>query len=224
MKTLQITLITLTLAFSGCATVAPHQPVPAKFVNSAVIPEVGNGRFWGDKFPDHFQKSLLTLNDADVRRTFPGIYAKQHNYLAISGGGANGAFGAGLLGGWTAAGTRPEFTMVTGVSTGALSAPFAFLGPAYDAQLKEVYTTIKTSDIARKRNVITAPFSDSVATTEPLQGLLKKYITPSLLEAIAREHQQGRSCSSAPSTSRPAGPSSGTSAPSLPATRRTRCS
>jgi predicted acylesterase/phospholipase RssA len=192
MKTLQITLITLTLAFSGCATVAPHQPVPAKFVNSAVIPEVGNGRFWGDKFPDHFQKSLLTLNDADVRRTFPGIYAKQHNYLAISGGGANGAFGAGLLGGWTAAGTRPEFTMVTGVSTGALSAPFAFLGPAYDAQLKEVYTTIKTSDIARKRNVITAPFSDSVATTEPLQGLLKKYITPSLLEAIAREHQQGR--------------------------------
>lgn len=192
MKVLQITLIGMTLAFTGCATVTPHKSVPANLVNSAAIPDVGNGRFWGDKYPDQFRTALITLSDADARRTFPGIYAKPHNYLAISGGGANGAFGAGLLGGWTAAGTRPDFTMVTGVSTGALSAPFAFLGPAYDARLKEVYTTITTSDIARKRSFFSAPFTDSMATTEPLQELLKKYITPSMIDAIAREHRQGR--------------------------------
>jgi len=67
--------------------------------------------------------------------------------LAISGGGANGAFGAGILVGWTASGTRPEFTMVTGISTGALTAPFAFLGSDYDDELKEVYTTTSTRDI-----------------------------------------------------------------------------
>ena len=63
-------------------------------------------------------------------------------FLAVSGGGDNGAFGAGLLNGWTAAGNRPEFKLVTGVSTGALIAPFAFLGPAYDDKLKKFYTTV----------------------------------------------------------------------------------
>ena len=74
------------------------------------------------------------------------------NVLALSGGGANGAFGAGLLNGWTAAGTRPVFKLVTGISTGALIAPFAFLGPAYDATLREFYTTISTKDIYNERS------------------------------------------------------------------------
>src|ERR1700754_4443830 len=75
---------------------------------------------------------------------------KSLNLLAISGGGENGAFGAGLMNGWTETGTRPEFEMVTGISTGALSAPFAFMGPAYDQQLKEVYTTTDASRVFRK--------------------------------------------------------------------------
>ena len=58
-------------------------------------------------------------------------------FLAISGGGDDGAFGAGLLAGWSARGDRPVFGLVTGVSTGALSAPFAFLGGEYDAKLKQ---------------------------------------------------------------------------------------
>lgn len=74
-----------------------------------------------------------TFTESDYREHFSGIYGKPHNYLAISGSGANGAFGAGLLAGWSAAGTRPEFTMVTGVSTGTLTAPFAFLGSDYDS-------------------------------------------------------------------------------------------
>ena len=78
------------------------------------------------------------------------------NFLAISGGGENGAFGAGLLIGWTEAGTRPEFKLVTGISTGALTAPFAFLGPAYDEQLKEVYTTITAKDVLEERGILAA--------------------------------------------------------------------
>jgi predicted acylesterase/phospholipase RssA len=74
------------------------------------------------------------------------------NVLALSGGGANGAFGAGLLNGWTAAGTRPVFKLVTGLSTGALIAPFAFLGSAYDATLREFYTTISTKGIYNERS------------------------------------------------------------------------
>src|SRR5206468_7743501 len=85
------------------------------------------------------------------------------SYLAISGGGDNGAFGAGLLGGWTKAGTRPTFKLVTGVSTGALIAPFAFLGPAYDAQLKSMYTAISLKDIATTRSMFSVVFGDSMA-------------------------------------------------------------
>ena len=62
--------------------------------------------------------------------------------LAVSGGGENGAFGAGLLCGWSEQGTRPTFELVTGVSTGALSAPFAYLGSSYDPQLRAVYTEL----------------------------------------------------------------------------------
>jgi predicted acylesterase/phospholipase RssA len=69
---------------------------------------------------------------------------RPHNYLVISGGGGDGAYGAGLLTGWTEAGTRPEFQIVTGISTGALIAPFAFLGPEYDPVLREVYTQFST--------------------------------------------------------------------------------
>lgn len=113
-----------------------------------------------------------------------------HNYLAISGGGANGAFGAGLLAGWTAQGTRPEFTMVTGVSTGALTAPFAFLGAAYDAKLKVIYTTTYTKDVALERNLIAALMGDSLADTAPLQQLISQYMTPAVIDAIAIEHKK----------------------------------
>ena len=98
-------------------------------------------RFWGDEWPrwsiEKFENAE-NLTDRSLRKSFPATYKTRHNYLAISGGGANGAFGAGLLAGWSATGTRPEFTMVTGISTGALSAPFAFLGEKYDAQMRDL--------------------------------------------------------------------------------------
>ncbi|APG28989.1 patatin [Syntrophotalea acetylenivorans] len=108
--------------------------------------------------------------------------------LAISGGGDNGAFGAGLLNGWTATGNRPEFKLVTGISTGALIAPFAFLGPQYDDTLKEVYTNISGQDIAKPRNILAAIFSDAMADNAPLWRLLEKHITREMLDAIAAEY------------------------------------
>jgi predicted acylesterase/phospholipase RssA len=112
--------------------------------------------------------------------------------LAISGGGDNGAFAAGFLNGWTKAGTRPQFKLVTGVSTGALVAPFAFLGPAYDEKLKEFYTSISLKDIAKKRSVLAVVTNDAMADNTPLKNLVKKNIDQAVLDAIAAEDAKGR--------------------------------
>jgi predicted acylesterase/phospholipase RssA len=114
------------------------------------------------------------------------------NFLAISGGGDNGAFAAGLLYGWTAAGNRPEFKGVTGISTGAMIAPLAFLGPKYDHILKEVYTKSAPKDILKKRYLFSVIFDDALADSAPLHKLLIKYITTDMLKEIARENERGR--------------------------------
>jgi hypothetical protein len=113
-------------------------------------------------------------------------------FVAISGGGDNGAYTAGLLNGWTATGTRPEFKLVTGISTGALIAPFAFLGPKYDATLKEVYTTISPKDVLEPRSLFAGFFSDAMADNAPLWKLTRKTVTEDLLKEIAAEYAKGR--------------------------------
>jgi predicted acylesterase/phospholipase RssA len=112
--------------------------------------------------------------------------------LALSGGGDDGAFGAGLLVGWTEAGSRPQFNLVTGISTGALIAPLAFLGPAYDPDLKRVYTTISQRDVFKPRGPISGFFSDALSDTTPLSRTLERYVDQHLLDAIAAEYQKGR--------------------------------
>jgi hypothetical protein len=112
--------------------------------------------------------------------------------LAVSGGGAYGAYTAGFLSGWTESGTRPEFDVVTGISTGALIAPFAFLGPAYDAHAGHLYTHIQAADIFRIRAWVAIPFTDSVASSAPLRDLIQSQVTPALLTRIAAEHRKGR--------------------------------
>jgi hypothetical protein len=113
----------------GCATVRKRNPVPEVQSQIAQIPGIPLARFWGDQLPPDLDKRLAEYK-AQMRANNPEALGRPHTYLAISGGGANGAFGAGLLVGWTEAGNRPSFTIVTGISTGALIAPFAFLGPA----------------------------------------------------------------------------------------------
>jgi predicted patatin/cPLA2 family phospholipase len=184
--------IALLLILTGCASTPERQPLPPEYTLKAGIPGIPDARFWGDEWPTFAAERFEIFTVADFQREFESVYEKPHNYLAISGGGANGAFGAGLLVGWTATGERPEFSMVTGVSTGALTAPFAFLGSDYDDVMKEVYTSTTTKDIAAKRNLFAAAFGDSMTDTAPLQKLIAKYIDADMIEAIAREHKKGR--------------------------------
>ena len=188
----QWSALALLLILTGCASAPERQPLPPEYTLKATIPGIPNARFWGDEWPTFAAEIFEEYSEDDFLREFSGVYDKPHNYLAISGGGANGAFGAGLLIGWTATGERPEFTMVTGVSTGALTAPFAFLGPDYDDKMKEVYTTTTTKDIATKRNPVDAALGDSVTDTAPLRELIAKYIDADMIDAIAREHKRGR--------------------------------
>ena len=112
--------------------------------------------------------------------------------LAISGGGDNGAFGAGVLVGWSERGTRPSFKIVTGISTGALIAPLAFVGREYDPLLADMYTTIDQTDIFEKRPIVAGFLSDALADTAPLQHLLAKYVDAKLVARIAEESRRGR--------------------------------
>jgi predicted acylesterase/phospholipase RssA len=148
---------------------------------------------------------------------------RQHNYLVISGGGGDGAYGAGLLTGWTETGTRPEFQIVTGISTGALIAPFAFLGPEYDPVLREVYTQFSTDDLMEPRGPLEILRGDAVSSTRPLRQKIAAYLNDDVLAKIAAEGRKGAACWWAPPTWTPAGRWSGTSplaasdAPNAPA-------
>jgi hypothetical protein len=110
------------------------------------------------------------------------------NVLVLSGGGANGAYTAGVLKGWAAAGTRPPFDVVTGVSTGALIAPYAFLGAEYDAELERLYTSMRRESIFLPRLLLL----DSIVSSEPLQQQIAAGATPETLQKIAEAHRQGR--------------------------------
>jgi len=187
-----LVIMTLAAGIVGCAGKLPRNPLPSDFSNEAYIPGIPEARFWADEWPKYSHEKLKESSNEELRRDYSALYNKPHSYLAISGGGANGAFGAGLLAGWTKSGTRPEFTMVTGVSTGALSAPFAFLGPDYDDEMKEVYTTTATKDIAILRNILNALFNESMADNAPLRKMVERYINNEVIEAIAREHKKGR--------------------------------
>jgi predicted patatin/cPLA2 family phospholipase len=186
-----ILILGLIVFAQGCASVPQRKPLLPQLGGTAQVPDIPNARIWGDEEPSYTKEWLEKTKD-EIQAEYPSLIGKQHNYLAISGGGQNGAFGAGLLVGWTKAGSRPEFTMVTGISTGALMAPFAFLGPAYDKKLKEVYTTVTTKDILAKRNLLEAVSGDAAASSQPLEALLKKYINREILDAIAAEHKKGR--------------------------------
>jgi len=192
-QSLIIALIVL-FVIPGCATPGRMEAVPQAEQGAANVEGMTNIRYWQKE-----DLALLTQDGMDARARelkLAGVGAKAElpraNFLAVSGGGEDGAFGAGLLVGWSEAGTRPEFKVVTGISTGALTAPFAFLGPRYDEQLKTVYTTIESKDVLEKRGMLAALFDDAMADNAPLQKLVAKYVTPEFLREIAAEHAKGR--------------------------------
>ncbi|OWK47350.1 putative lipoprotein [Fimbriiglobus ruber] len=122
----------------------------------------------------------------------PAVIPPKKTCLALSGGGTFGAFQAGLLVGWTEAGTRPAFDSITGVSTGALIAGLTFLGPDYDCELRRVYTTLKTEDIYTKKRGVRSLLSDSLADNTPLAQQIDRILTPATMARLAEEHRKGR--------------------------------
>lgn len=134
----------------------------------------------------------FTIDAQKLEAVHVGNPLADASYLSLSGGGDNGAFGAGLLVGWTQRGDRPTFKLVTGVSTGALMAPFAYLGAEYDPVLTKLYTTTNTGDIYLTRNIFSGVLDDSLVSDHPLRRLLDQYIDASLLEKIAYEYTVNR--------------------------------
>jgi predicted acylesterase/phospholipase RssA len=104
----------------------------------------------------------------------------------------NGAYSAGFLAGWSKTGTRPEFDVVTGVSTGALVAAAAFLGPEYDDLARQCYTRVRASDVYNYRAWVLIPWSGSVASSDPLKRLIDRVVQPEFVQKVAREHARGR--------------------------------
>src|SRR5262245_37828987 len=163
-RKLVLGLLVLT-ALAGCAPVARQPAVPMDRTTEAVPLGVSNARYFVDgdlsgytrdtmKSMERERATLAAAGKADA--PLPPI-----NFHAISGGGDDGAFAAGLLNGWTDAGTRPEFKAVTGISTGGLIAPFAFLGPQRDKDLREVYTSVSPGDIYESRSSWAAITNDA---------------------------------------------------------------
>jgi predicted patatin/cPLA2 family phospholipase len=184
-------LVPVLLLVTACAHLPERSPLPPEHIDDAEVLGIPRVRMWGDEAPpwehDWFEKSR-----SEIKERYSGIYGRRHTYLAISGGGENGAFAAGLLLGWTASGDRPEFTAVTGISAGALVAPFAFLGPEYDDVLKTVSSELKPDNVYKKRGMIRALRTDGLATTEPLQALIAKHVDEEVMEKIAAAHREGR--------------------------------
>jgi hypothetical protein len=180
----------------GCMSAPPRlNAVPTSLTARAEIPGMPGVRYVAGGNTTDF----LTISIEGARREQSYLASQGYkgplppaSFLAVSGGGDNGAFTAGLLNGWTAKGTRPEFKLVTGISTGALIAPFAFLGPKYDATLKEVYTTISPKDVIKARSFIAGVFGDAMADNAPLWKLTRKSVNADLLKAIAAEYAKGR--------------------------------
>lgn len=191
----KLMICALVLLLPGCGSYLRLQAPPAAGVEAIAVLGIPNARFWLDARSDELLAEGLEM----IRRqralhadgTLPPL-----NFLALSGGGDNGAFGAGVMVGWTASGQRPQFDVVTGISAGALIAPFAFLGPDYDPALREVFTGQTARDILILPRLVMGGFQllfgEALADTSPLTRLINRHANEAMLEAIAAEYARGR--------------------------------
>jgi patatin-like phospholipase len=168
--------------------------VPSGYTTQATVLGVANERFFPALGIDPLEAEFIAAMERQRRvrglKTLADMPPLQ--LLAVSGGGENGAFGAGLLCGWSVQGARPTFDLVTGISTGALTAPFAFLGPDYDPQLRAVYTQTAAHEILSKRSIAAALFNDALADNEPLFRTISRYVDDRMLAGIAAAYDAGR--------------------------------
>lgn len=180
--------ILLAIGLSGCATAPPRVLYTASDLAVASPIEGDPIRFWASNDDAKYQKWGASMAAQRQAASLP----LPKTLLALSGGSDKGAFSAGLLNAWSRRGDRPTFDIVTGVSTGSLIAPFAFLGTSEDADIKTIYTSVSQKDIYRER-VLSGLFGgSSLFDTGPLQSLIARYITPEFIDRVAAEHRRGR--------------------------------
>lgn len=182
------------ISIAGCATSLTHKPVPEIHLSTATVLDSPSIRFWGDEEADQYHKTNNIVEWIQKRSQ----YWKQNNskpiinFLALSGGGEDGSFAAGIITGWTRHGDRPEFDVITGVSAGALLAPFVFLGPEYDEVLFDVYSNLSNEDIYRTQ-IFSGIFGGSaILDTRPLKSLISKLVSTEILDLIGKQHLKGR--------------------------------
>lgn len=193
-RLLAISILAMTLA--ACGSSITRKAVPNELVNK-VYPLGKEGlRQWGnaltpEELQDFLRQNGPRLKALYAQRTESGDAAPLE-YLALSGGGQWGAFGAGVLRGWSDTGTRPQFVGVSGVSTGAIIAPFAFLGPEYDSTLLAIYSDYSTDALVEETIFSGLISGTALFDTSKLAKVIAKYVTPELLEKVAEEYAKGR--------------------------------
>ena len=181
-----VCLVVTALGAAGCASTPPRIPYTSSEAASADIPGMGAVRFYADAPAYVFDRFRRDVYSQAAARHEPV------NFLALSSGGSDGAFGAGFLKGLTESHRRPQFTIVSGVSTGALMAPFAFLGPSYDATLEDLYTSGFAASLVKDVSVINGLFGNALVDSDRLGHLIARYVTQDILDAVAAEHRKGR--------------------------------
>lgn len=178
LRLLGLAALALSLALGACTSL-PRTPYTAADAASSRVLDIEGLRRYTDepvtKFS--FDKDTSTAS---------------RSYLALSGGGADGAYGVGVLNGWSAAGTRPAFSVVSGVSTGGLIAPFAFLGSQYDDTLRELYTSGIAESLLSDPSIMRVLFSSGLFGNTRLRELVARYVGPEILAQVARENAKGR--------------------------------
>jgi predicted acylesterase/phospholipase RssA len=196
-RTCRVAIPGVMLAFLlGCASTSRQPAVPESDTARAQIPGMPGVRYVVPEGIAGFEPDVLQAAAAEQQaRSRAGATGPlpPATFLALSGGGDNGAFAAGLLNGWTAAGNRPQFKLVTGISTGALIAPFAFVGGAkHDQALRDFYTGVTSKDVLEARSILAAVTDDAMADNAPLRRLVGRVMTAELMQEIAAEHAKGR--------------------------------
>ncbi len=197
-----ILLICLLLLLSACTTVLTRNAIPEDQIATAAPYGIRTDgalfRAWGDhlEFSESQKKAFIEHRAQRMRDAYGDLYGSGETIpeiaLALSGGGPDGAYGAGYLNGWTARGDRPPFNIVTGISTGSIVGVFAFLGPDYDDELREAYTTYETSELFRRTIFAGLTGGTALADSRGYRQLIERYVTDELVEDLAKAHAEGR--------------------------------
>lgn len=190
--------IAVCLCFNICACSTVHRnALPENESENALVLDSRNIRYWAGKHNKAFENDIVNAIERLKKTKYKQKNSDEYTILALSGGGANGAFGVGFLRGWADRGDRPDFDIVTGVSTGALIAPFAFLGGDFENIIIDAYQSMTDEQIFIRKSFISIILgiiggTDSLTETKPLHTLIHRLVTDKVIKTIAEEHQKGR--------------------------------